>query len=125
MTRRTASTSAAAGLEASQSSCDVDDSGIHSDTASIGPVLIPTMVERCQKGDLLFPLVNFLVHSVDNITAMEFKRYDSGNYQRARARSPLGLPDPPLEDVVSGIVRFMTRHGIIKGRKAQLVLERL
>ena len=85
---------------------------------------IPTMIERCQKGDLLFPLVNFLVHSEDNITAMEFKRYDSRNYQKARAQSPVGMPDPPLEDVVMGIVRFMVRHGIITGRKAELVLER-
>jgi thioester reductase-like protein len=85
---------------------------------------VPTMIERCRKGDLLFPLVNFFVHSVDNITAMEFKRYDSGNYQKARARSPVGLPDPPLEDVVMGIVRFMVRHGIIDGRKAELVLAR-
>ena len=82
---------------------------------------VPTMIERCQKGDLLFPLVNFFVHSIDNITAMEFKRYDNRNYQKARAQSPLGMPDPPLEDVVLGIVRFMVRHGIIKGRKAELV----
>ena len=66
-------------------------------------------------------MVNFLVHSVDNITAMEFKRYDSSNYQKARAQSPVGMPDPPLEDVVLGIVRFMVRHGIIKGRKSELV----
>ncbi len=82
------------------------------------------MIERCQQGDLLFPLVNFLVLSMDNITAMEFKRYDSANYQKARARSPVGMPDPPLEDVVMGIVRFMVRHGIISGRSAELVLER-
>jgi hypothetical protein len=32
------------------------------------------------------------------------------------------MPDPPLEDVVRGILRFMARHGIIEGRKAELVL---
>jgi thioester reductase-like protein len=74
---------------------------------------VPTMIERCRRGDLLFPLVNFLVHSVDNITAMQFKRYDSSNYQQARARSPFGVPDPLLEDVVAGILRFMTRHGLV------------
>jgi thioester reductase-like protein len=85
---------------------------------------VPIMIDRCRKGDLLFPLVNFLVHSVDNITAMEFKRYDSSNYQKARARSPLGMPDPPLETVVKGILRFMVRQGIINGRKAEMVLQR-
>jgi thioester reductase-like protein len=84
---------------------------------------VPTIIERCQTDDLLFPLLNFLVRSVDNITAMEFKRYDSSDYQEARARSPFGVPDPPLEDVVSGIVRFMARHDIINGRKAELVSE--
>jgi len=84
---------------------------------------VPLMIERCRKGDLLFPLVNFLVHSVDNIMAMEFKRYDSSNYQRARDRSPVGMPDPPLENVVQGILRFMVRQGIIKKRMAEKVLQ--
>jgi thioester reductase-like protein len=83
---------------------------------------VSTMIERCRKGDLLFPLVDFFVRSADNITAMEFKRYDSRSYQAARDRSPHGMPDPPLEDVVRGILRFMARHGIIEGRKAELVL---
>jgi thioester reductase-like protein len=86
---------------------------------------VPLMIERCRKGDLLFPLVNFLVHSVDNIMAMEFKRYDSRNYQDARARSPACMPDPPLEDVVRGIVRFMARHGIIQGRVTEPAFDRL
>ncbi|MGD8360917.1 MAG: AMP-binding protein, partial [Gemmatimonadota bacterium] len=85
---------------------------------------VPIMIERCRKGDLLFPLVNFLVHSVDNITAMEFKRYDSSNYQRARDRSPAGMPDPPLVNVVAGILRFMGKHGILEDRKAELLLQR-
>jgi hypothetical protein len=85
---------------------------------------VPIMIERCRKGDLLFPLVNFLVHSVDTITAMEFKRYDSSNYQRARDRSPAGMPDPPLVNVVAGILRFMGKHGILEDRKAELLLQR-
>lgn len=85
---------------------------------------VPMMIERCRKGDLLFPLVNFFVHSVDNITAMQFKRYDSTNYRRARDRSPFGVPDPPLQDVVAGILRFMARHGILESRGTALALER-
>jgi hypothetical protein len=50
---------------------------------------------------------------VENISAMEFKRYDSSSYQAARDRSTWGKPDPSLEDTVNGILRFMQRKGII------------
>ena len=51
--------------------------------------------------------------SVDNISAMEFKRYDSSCYQTARNASVCGKPDPSLEDTVNGLLRFMHRKGII------------
>ena len=85
---------------------------------------VPHVIERCRKEDLLFPLLNFLVRSVDNITAMEFKRYDNRNYRLACAQSPFGKEDPPLEDVVLGIVRFMRRHGLVDERDAPHMLER-
>jgi hypothetical protein len=44
---------------------------------------------------------------------MEFKRYDSSSYQRARDASVWGKPDPSLEDTVNGILKFMYRKGII------------
>src|ERR1700726_3151203 len=74
---------------------------------------VPELIRRCRKEDLLFPLLDFLVNSVDNISAMEFKRYDSSCYQAARDASAWGLPDPSLEDTVDGILRFMQRKGII------------
>ena len=74
---------------------------------------VPLVIDRCDRDDLLFPLLNFLVRSQDNITAMEFKRYDSTGYQQARARAHGAAADPPLEDVVAGIVRFMERRGIL------------
>jgi thioester reductase-like protein len=74
---------------------------------------VPELIRRCRKEDLLFPLLDFLVGSVDNITAMEFKRYDSSEYQAARDASSWGIPDPSLEDTVSGILKFMYRKGII------------
>jgi thioester reductase-like protein len=74
---------------------------------------VPELIRRCRKEDLLFPLLDFLVGSVDNITAMEFKRYDSTTYQQARDASEWGKPDPSLEDTVSGILKFMYRKGII------------
>jgi thioester reductase-like protein len=74
---------------------------------------VPELIRRCRKEDLLFPLLDFLVGSVDNISAMEFKRYDSSSYQAARNASAKGKLDPSLEDTVNGILRFMQRKGII------------
>ncbi|HTZ82005.1 MAG TPA: thioester reductase domain-containing protein [Candidatus Acidoferrales bacterium] len=74
---------------------------------------VPELVRRCRKEDLLFPLLDFLVGSVDNISAMEFKRYDNSSYQAARGASTWGKPDPSLEDTVNGILKFMQRKGII------------
>jgi thioester reductase-like protein len=74
---------------------------------------VPELIRRCRKEDLLFPLLDFLVGSVDNITAMEFKRYDNSAYQTARDASARGISDPSLEDTVSGILKFMHRKGII------------
>jgi len=74
---------------------------------------VPELIRRCRKEDLLFPLLDFLVGSVDNITAMEFKRYDNSAYQVARDASAWGIPDPTLEDTVAGILKFMHRKGII------------
>jgi thioester reductase-like protein len=74
---------------------------------------VPELIRRCRKEDLLFPLLDFLVGSVDNITAMEFKRYESSSYQAARDASKWGQADPSLEDTVNGILKFMHRKGII------------
>jgi hypothetical protein len=74
---------------------------------------VPELIRRCRKEDLLFPLLDFLVGSVDNITAMEFKRYESSAYQEARDASARGIGDPSLEDTVNGILKFMYRKGII------------
>jgi thioester reductase-like protein len=77
------------------------------------PEFVPELIRRCRKEDLLFPLLDFLVGSVDNISSMEFKRYDSSTYQAARDASTWGRPDPSLEDTVNGILKFMNRKGII------------
>src|SRR6202453_3340677 len=77
------------------------------------PDFVPELIRRCRKEDLLFPLLDFLVGSVENISAMEFKRYDSSSYQMARDASVWGKADPSLEDTVNGILKFMHRKGII------------
>ncbi|MGA7312325.1 MAG: thioester reductase domain-containing protein, partial [Silvibacterium sp.] len=94
------------------------------DTFSISE-FVPELIRRCRKEDLLFPLLDFLVGSVDNITAMEFKRYDSSSYQAARDASAWGKADPSLEDTVNGILKFMHRKGIISvaAREPSAVLQ--
>jgi hypothetical protein len=87
------------------------------------PDFVPELVRRCRKEDLLFPLLNFLVGSVDNISAMEFKRYDSSTYQMARGASALGQADPSLEDTVNGILKFMHRKGIISIAPREISVE--
>ena len=84
---------------------------------------VPFVIEHCRKDDLLFPLLNFLVRSVDNITAMEFKavRQPQLSGSPAHDRRSEGR-DPPLEDVVLGIVRFLRRHGVADGRDSEPVL---
>ncbi len=77
------------------------------------PDFVPELIRRCRKEDLLFPLLDFLVGSVDNISSMEFKRYDNSSYQAARDASAWGKADPTLEDTVNGILKFMHRKGII------------
>jgi thioester reductase-like protein len=81
---------------------------------------VPELIRRCRKEDLLYPLLDFLVGSVDNISAMEFKRYDNSTYQAARDVSVWGKPDPSLEDTVNGILLFMQRKGIISAAMREL-----
>jgi nucleoside-diphosphate-sugar epimerase len=77
------------------------------------PDFVPEVIQRCHPGDILFPLLDFLVRSVDNISAMEFKRYDNSNYRRFRELAG-GRADPPLRDVVYGMLRFMRRRGLVE-----------
>ncbi len=85
----------------------------------------PIVITRCHAGDILFPLLEFLVRSVDNITAMEFKRYDNRNYRPVRDASVFGKADPPLHDVVLGILRFLRKHDLVdtSGSATRIVAE--
>ena len=74
---------------------------------------VPEVINRCSKDDLLFPLLDFLVRSVENISSMEFKLYDSSTFQAARNASKHGQPDPSLEETVRGIVSFLRKNEII------------
>jgi hypothetical protein len=65
---------------------------------------VPELIKRCRKEVLLFPLLDFLVGSADNISAMEFKRYENSTFQTDRDASLWGQPDPSLDDTVNGIL---------------------
>ncbi|MDA0194435.1 MAG: thioester reductase domain-containing protein [Bacteroidetes bacterium] len=77
------------------------------------PKFVPQIVSKCRKEDLLFPLLDFLVRSVDNISSMEFKRYDNDSYSQSRTKSPNGIADPTLEDTVRGMLKFMINKEIV------------
>lgn len=74
---------------------------------------VPQVIRRCTRADPLYPLLDFLVGSVDNISRMEFKRYESSNYQLARDRAVATHPDPPLDVVVDGILRFLKVRNLL------------
>jgi thioester reductase-like protein len=74
---------------------------------------VAQMIRRCTRTDSLYPLVDFFVNSIEDLSAMEFKRYDSREYQKARDASPCGMPDPSMNDIVDGILRFLERSGMV------------
>ena len=76
---------------------------------------VPEVIRRCTRGDALFPLLDFLVESVDNIAAMEYKLYDNSRYREARDSSPSSQQDAPLEVVVAGIIAFLRRKDLLPG----------
>ena len=77
------------------------------------PAFVPEVIRRCTKSDPLYPLLDFLIGSIDSIASMEFKRYDSSGYQRARNASPRGRQDPSHQQTVAGLLKFMSRRGLI------------
>lgn len=77
------------------------------------PRFVPEIINRCTENDLLFPLLDFMVRSEEKISSMEFKRYDSRNYQEARNRSEWGEEDPSLEDTVKGLLSFLQSNELI------------
>jgi thioester reductase-like protein len=74
---------------------------------------VPEVIRRCTREDPVFPLLDFLVGSVDSIGAMEFKRYENQNYQRAREACAACRPEPTLDDTVHGILRYLDATGMI------------
>jgi len=81
---------------------------------------VPEVVARCKKDDLLFPLLDFLVRSIENISSMEFKLYNNDNYQNAKKDSSACVPDPTLEDTIKGMLLFMKKKEIIQAELKEI-----
>jgi thioester reductase-like protein len=76
------------------------------------PDFVPEVIRRCTGDDPLFPLLDFLVGSIDNISSMEFKRYDNARYRWGRSTTPRARPDPSMDETVIGILNFMRTNGM-------------
>lgn len=68
---------------------------------------VPEVIKRCTPNDALYPLLDFLVGSIENISAMEYKLYSNENYRTSRNASLSGRSDLPLADVVEGIIAYL------------------
>ena len=74
---------------------------------------VPEVIKRCTQADSLYLLLDFLVHSVDNISAMEYKLYSNEQYKNAREKAVNGIEDAPLEAVVGGIIKFLDQKNLL------------
>jgi len=75
---------------------------------------VPEVIHRCTRDDPLFPLLDFLVGSIKNISLMAFKRYDNSNYRRACETSSGAQPEPSLDATTAGVVRFLKDAGLVE-----------
>jgi thioester reductase-like protein len=77
------------------------------------PDFIRHMNANCTKADPLYPLMAFFNQNHKRIERMRDKRYDSGNYRRARLLSCHTAAEPDLADTVGGIVAFLADEHLI------------
>jgi len=75
---------------------------------------IPAVIERCTKNDLLYPLLDFLTKSSENIAAMQYKLYNNDNYNKYITKTTYGKKDASLKDTVKGILLFMKEKKLIE-----------
>lgn len=71
---------------------------------------VEELIRLCTSQDSLYPLLDFLIHAEENITAMGAKRYNSTAYQAARSNTSAGVADPSLEETVSGILLYLSKY---------------
>ncbi len=68
---------------------------------------------HCTKDDLLYPLVPFFNTNFRKLNHMRHKRYDNSQYRAAREQSASFRTEPPLEETVGGIVKYLQREQLI------------
>ncbi len=69
--------------------------------------------QHCTKDDLLYPLVPFFNTNFRKLHHMRHKRYDNTQYRTNRERTASFCPEPPLEETVGAIVRFLQREQLV------------
>ena len=65
------------------------------------------IIKRCHIDDPIYPLIDFLINSVDHLIKMENKRYDNSQYRLAKNLTNSSVEDPSLEKTIDGILTFM------------------
>ena len=68
---------------------------------------VDQIIKRCHFDDPIYPLIDFLINSVDHLIKMENKRYHSSEYQAARDSIKSSIQDPSLEKTIDGILTFI------------------
>jgi thioester reductase-like protein len=80
------------------------------------------MKRLCPHDNLLYPLLDFFNRSQEKIAAMQQKRYNNDNYREARRLS--GRPsEPTLAEIVSYLMAYMRREGLIRGSRSNHIDE--
>jgi thioester reductase-like protein len=82
------------------------------------PDFIAEMNRRCTRDSSLYPLLDFFNRSHRKIAAMQLKRYNNDRYRDARERTGEGRGDPSLRELVSYLMDYLLREGVIPRRGA-------
>jgi thioester reductase-like protein len=77
------------------------------------PDFVAEVNRLCTREDPLYPLLPFINRSYPNITSMQHKRYNNDQYRKARRRN---CGPPSLKNVVSYLMAYLFREGMIPGR---------
>lgn len=73
---------------------------------------VPEVIRRCTREDPLYPLLDFLIRSVDKISSMAFKRYDNTNYRRACEAIAASQAEPSLDATMIAVLLYLKNAGL-------------
>lgn len=69
--------------------------------------------ENCERDDDLFPLKSFINANREKLKDVAFERYDNADYRAFRAKTKASISEPPLEETVTRLVRFLKANGLV------------